>query len=118
MHLAPVPERPRRLVYLGTPAMAVPPLESLAASGFDIPLVITRADVRRGRGGAASGSPVKQAAELAQGAAISITFADGTVDAVAGAKSAEGAASVQSPPKRKTARPAAGPDTPKQGSLF
>ena len=29
MGLAPVPVRPRRLVFLGTPALAVPPLEAL-----------------------------------------------------------------------------------------
>lgn len=60
--LAP-PEHPRRLVYLGTPAMAVPPLEALHAAGFDVALVVTRPDKRRGRGAAASPSPVKAAAE-------------------------------------------------------
>ncbi len=61
--LAPVPERPRRLVYLGTPEMAVPPLEALAAAGYEIPLVITRGDARHGRGAAMTPSPVKAAAE-------------------------------------------------------
>jgi len=54
--------RPRRLVYLGTPAMAVPPLEALHAAGFEIPLVVSRADAKRGRGGALVPSPVKAAA--------------------------------------------------------
>lgn len=53
---------PQRLVYLGTPAMAVPPLEALVAAGFDVVCVVTRADTRRGRGAALSPSPVKQAA--------------------------------------------------------
>jgi methionyl-tRNA formyltransferase len=51
-----------RLAYLGTPAMAVPPLEALVAAGHDVALVVTRADTRRGRGGATSPSPVKIAA--------------------------------------------------------
>ena len=54
---------PRRLVYLGTPAMAVPPLEALVAAGFDVAAVVTRVDKRRGRGGAMVPSPVKAAAE-------------------------------------------------------
>ncbi|MEX1105294.1 MAG: formyltransferase family protein, partial [Ilumatobacteraceae bacterium] len=53
---------PRRLVYLGTPDMAVPPLESLVAAGFDVVAVVTRVDKRRGRGGAMVPSPVKAAA--------------------------------------------------------
>ena len=52
-----------RLVYLGTPEMAVPPLEALVAAGHEIALVVTRADKRRGRGGGTSPSPVKAAAE-------------------------------------------------------
>lgn len=62
MALAPVPAHPRRLVFLGTPAMAVPPLHALVAAGFDVALVVTRADARRGRGGELSPSPVKAAA--------------------------------------------------------
>jgi methionyl-tRNA formyltransferase len=49
-------------VYLGTPELAVPPLRALHDAGFDIPLVVTRADKRRGRGGALVPSPVKAAA--------------------------------------------------------
>jgi methionyl-tRNA formyltransferase len=51
-----------RLVYLGTPEMAVPPLEALVGAGHDISLVVTNPDRRRGRGGATSPSPVKAAA--------------------------------------------------------
>lgn len=60
--LAPVPEFPRRLVYLGTPAMAVAPLEALVRNGFDVALVVTGEDKRRGRGSAVSPCPVKIAA--------------------------------------------------------
>ncbi len=51
-----------KLVYLGTPQMAVPPLRALAEAGHDIALVVTRPDKRRGRGGGVSPSPVKAAA--------------------------------------------------------
>ncbi len=51
-----------RLVYLGTPEMAVPPLEALVEAGHDVALVITRVDKRRGRGSDTSPSPVKAAA--------------------------------------------------------
>ncbi len=51
-----------RLVYLGTPEIAVPPLRALVAAGHDVALVVTRADRRRGRGSATSASPVKAAA--------------------------------------------------------
>ncbi|MCD9623178.1 methionyl-tRNA formyltransferase [Rhabdothermincola salaria] len=60
--LAAPPDRPRRLVYLGTPEVAVPPLRALHAAGFEIALVVTRPDRRRGRGSATSPSPVKAAA--------------------------------------------------------
>lgn len=55
--------RPRRLLYLGTPVMAVPPLEALVAAGFEIGAVVTRIDKRRGRGTQLSPSPVKDAAQ-------------------------------------------------------
>ncbi|MEZ5342271.1 MAG: hypothetical protein R2706_12715 [Acidimicrobiales bacterium] len=38
------------MVYLGTPAIAVPPLRALHRAGFDVALVITAPDKRRGRG--------------------------------------------------------------------
>ena len=60
--MKPAPRHPRRLVYLGTPAAAVPPLRALHAAGYEIPLVVSRADTRRGRGGAVVASPVKAAA--------------------------------------------------------
>lgn len=57
--LPPAPAHPRRLVYLGTPAAAVPPLEALVDAGFDIALVVSRPDRRRGRRAAPTPSPVK-----------------------------------------------------------
>jgi methionyl-tRNA formyltransferase len=59
-----------KLVYLGTPEMAVPPLRALGDAGHDIVRVITRVDKRRGRGGGLSPSPVKAAA-LELGLAVS-----------------------------------------------
>lgn len=51
-----------KLVYLGTPEMAVPPLRALVDAGHEVVRVITRVDKKRGRGGAVSPSPVKAAA--------------------------------------------------------
>jgi methionyl-tRNA formyltransferase len=51
-----------KLVYLGTPDMAVAPLRALVDAGHDIVLVVTRPDKRRGRGSATTPSPVKAAA--------------------------------------------------------
>ncbi len=47
---------------MGTPDFAVPPLELLHASGFQIPLVVTQPDRPKGRGRAVSLPPVKEAA--------------------------------------------------------
>lgn len=69
------PAHPRRLVYLGTPEMAVPPLKALHAAGFDIVLVVTGADKRRGRGKTTSPTPVKEAA-LGLGLPVSHDVAD------------------------------------------
>ena len=51
-----------RLVFLGTPGAAVPPLRALLGAGHDVALVVTRADKRRGRGSELTPSPVKAAA--------------------------------------------------------
>lgn len=51
-----------RLVFLGTPPAAAVALEALVGAGHDVALVVSRADVRRGRGGAQTPSPVKRAA--------------------------------------------------------
>jgi methionyl-tRNA formyltransferase len=55
-----------RLVYLGTPAAAVPPLLALLASSHQVVAVVTRPDRPRDhRRGAPAPSPVKQAAVAA-----------------------------------------------------
>jgi methionyl-tRNA formyltransferase len=51
-----------RLVYLGTPAFAVPTLERLVATGYEMLTVVTQPDRPRGRGQAAAAPPVKEAA--------------------------------------------------------
>jgi methionyl-tRNA formyltransferase len=53
-----------KLAFLGTPEVAAGTLQALAGAGHDVRLVVTRADVRRGRGVAQSPSPVKRAAEV------------------------------------------------------
>lgn len=60
--LAPAPTHPRRLVFLGTPDFAVTPLRALVDAGFDVALVVSQPDRRRGRGGKLVPSPVKAAA--------------------------------------------------------
>ena len=60
--MRPPPAHPERLAYLGTPDIAVPPLRALVVAGFDVALVVTRPDARRGRGTSLSPSPVKVAA--------------------------------------------------------
>ncbi|MTB02055.1 MAG: methionyl-tRNA formyltransferase, partial [Actinobacteria bacterium] len=60
--LARPPARPKRLAYLGTPEVAVEPLKALVRAGFEVPIVISGSDKRRGRGGELSPSPVKAAA--------------------------------------------------------
>lgn len=63
MTLAPPPTgRPHRLAYLGTPDLAVPPLRALVRAGFDVAVVVSQPDRRRGRGSGLSPSPVKAAA--------------------------------------------------------
>ncbi|HUP03419.1 MAG TPA: methionyl-tRNA formyltransferase [Bryobacteraceae bacterium] len=52
-----------RLVFLGTPAFAVPTLEKLAVSGRDVILAVTQPDRPVGRGMRLAMSPVKEAAQ-------------------------------------------------------
>ena len=70
-----------RLVFLGTPQMAVAALAAVHDAGHDIVRVITGADKKRGRGGALTPSPVKAAA-IERGLAVSHD-PDDVVDAVA-----------------------------------
>ncbi len=51
-----------RLVFLGSPADALPSLQALHDGGHDIALVVTQPDRRRGRGGGTEPSPVKRLA--------------------------------------------------------
>jgi methionyl-tRNA formyltransferase len=67
---------PRRLVFLGTPEVAVLPLQALVAAGFELALVITRVDKRRGRGSQLLPSPVKAAA-IELGIPVSHSVDDG-----------------------------------------
>ena len=60
--LARPPARSQRIAYLGTPDVAVEPLRALVAAGFDVVIVVSGADTRRGRGSESSPSPVKAAA--------------------------------------------------------
>ena len=52
----------RRIAFLGSPSAAVPYLLALHKAGYEIPLVVTRPDRRRGRGAAAEPTPVGRAA--------------------------------------------------------
>lgn len=50
------------IVFMGTPEFAVPALEALHSKGYDISLVITQKDKRRGRGKKLLPTPVKEKA--------------------------------------------------------
>ncbi|MBW3645042.1 MAG: methionyl-tRNA formyltransferase [Actinobacteria bacterium] len=56
------PQAPRRLVYLGSPEIAVAPLRALVDAGWDVALVVSQPDRKRGRGGRLRPTPVKAAA--------------------------------------------------------
>jgi methionyl-tRNA formyltransferase len=51
-----------RLIFLGTPAFAVPTLERIVEAGHQVPTVVTQPDRPSGRGQHAAAPPVKQAA--------------------------------------------------------
>ena len=55
-------DSPKRLAFIGTPELSVPFMKTLCASGYEIGLVVTGEDRRRGRGEETSPSPVKGAA--------------------------------------------------------
>lgn len=54
--------RTERVIFFGTPEIAVGPLRAVVAAGFLVDLVVTGIDKRRGRGSQTSPSPVKEAA--------------------------------------------------------
>ena len=54
--------RTERVIFFGTPEIAVGPLRALVAAGLVVDLVVTGIDKRRGRGSQTSASPVKEAA--------------------------------------------------------
>ena len=51
-----------KIVYMGTPDFAVPPLKALAAAGLDVALAVTKADRPKDRGKKMQSCPVKLAA--------------------------------------------------------
>jgi len=51
------------VVFFGTPEIAVPYLQALVSNNIAVEMVVTRPDVRRGRGRDVSASPVKIAAQ-------------------------------------------------------
>lgn len=50
----------KKIIFMGTPEIAVPSLKALVENGFDIPLVITQPDKPKGRGQAMQYPPVKE----------------------------------------------------------
>ena len=64
-----------RVIYFGTPDIAVAPLRALVDAGCNVELVVTRPDVRRGRGNQTSACPVKVAA-LEMGLKVSHSLSD------------------------------------------
>ncbi len=55
-----------KVVFFGTPNFAIPILERLLASNFEVLAVVTQPDKRRGRGNQTTASPVKSAAKARQ----------------------------------------------------
>jgi len=52
-----------KIVFMGTPDFAVPTLEKIHTSKFEIPIVITQPDRKKGRGKNLQAPPIKEAAE-------------------------------------------------------
>jgi methionyl-tRNA formyltransferase len=76
--LAPAPAGPiPRVAYLGTPELAVPPLQALVDAGIEVALVVSQPDRRRGRGNDLVPTPVKAAA-----VELGIPVTDRVVDVV------------------------------------
>ena len=84
--MTPWPATVRRLVYFGTPELAVAPLRALCEAGFEVTLAVTGPDRRRRRRGAAEPTAVSRAAT---GLGIPVTHRP--EDAVGAAGDADGA---------------------------
>jgi len=84
--VTPWPATVRRLVYFGTPQLAVPPLRALCEAGFEVALAVTGPDRRRSRRGAAEPSAVGRAA-----AELGIPVTHRPEDAIGAAGDADGA---------------------------
>lgn len=52
----------KKIIFMGTPEIAVPSLKALVENGFDVALVITQPDKPKGRGQNMAFSPVKECA--------------------------------------------------------
>lgn len=52
----------KRIIYMGTPDFAVPPLSMLAEEGYQVVAVVTQPDKPKGRGKTLQPTPVKEAA--------------------------------------------------------
>jgi exodeoxyribonuclease VII large subunit len=66
----------------------------------------------------AEGGPVRQAAAVTAGMALSLEFADGRVSAIAGEGSGEPVPQPPTPRKKQSKSPEPSGETPKQGTLF
>ena len=82
--LPPPPPRPTSIVYFGSPAEAVAPLEALIAAGHRVDLVVSAPDRRRSRRGSPTPTPVKAAA-LRLGLKVTDDLADAATAAEDGA---------------------------------
>lgn len=79
-----LPAHPR-IVYMGTPDFAVPPLVSLVEAGYEVNCVVTRPDRPKGRGRKPAPSPVKVAAvkrgiEVLQPESVNLPEFDGILE--------------------------------------
>ena len=49
-----------KIIFMGTPEIAVPCLDALVKKGWEVPLVITQPDRPKGRGNQMQPTPVKE----------------------------------------------------------
>jgi len=83
-----------RVLFAGTPEVAVPSLQALLASSHEVAAVLTRADAKAGRGNKLTPSPVRVAAEAAGIPVITGNTSDAGVQAEIAALGCEAAAVV------------------------